>query len=123
MASVSKHWVPDRRDMIWVNFNPQVGSEMKDEHPMLVLSPKAFNERTQLVIGLPMTHAQSNETNPFAVKFTAAKGVVCYVLTHQPKSFAWRQRGARPHAWKQVPPEVFEAACEELNAIIAISAT
>jgi mRNA interferase MazF len=63
MATVSKHWVPDRRDMIWVNFNPQVGSEMKDEHPMLVLSPKAFNERTRLVIGLPMTHAQSNHDN------------------------------------------------------------
>ncbi len=123
MASPAKHWVPDRRDMIWVNFNPQVGSEMKDEHPMLVLSPKAFNERTGLVIGLPMTHAPSNETNPFAVKFTAAKGEVCYVLTHQPKSFAWRERGARPHAWKQVPPAVFESACEELNAIIAIAAT
>jgi mRNA-degrading endonuclease toxin of MazEF toxin-antitoxin module len=75
MASVSKHWVPDRRDMIWVNFNPQVGSKMKDEHPMLVLSPKAFNERTQLVIGLPMTHAQSNETNPFAVKLALSKWI------------------------------------------------
>ncbi len=76
MASPSKLWVPDRRDMIWVNFNPQVGAEMKDEHPMLVLSPKAFNERTNLVIGLPMTHAQSNESNPFAVKFTTANGLL-----------------------------------------------
>jgi len=61
MATPSKLWVPDRRDMIWINFNPQVGSEMKDEHPMLVLSPKAFNERTNIVIGLPMTHASNNE--------------------------------------------------------------
>lgn len=120
MATTSKLWVPDRRDMIWINFNPQVGSEMKDEHPMLVLSPKAFNERTGLVIGLPMTHAPSNETNPFAVKFSAPKGEICYVLAHQPKSFAWRDRGARPHPWKQVPPPVFELACEELNGIIAI---
>jgi mRNA interferase MazF len=96
MATPAKHWVPDRRDMIWVTFNPQRGAEMKDEHPMMVLSPKAFNERTGLVIGLPMTHAPSNETNPFAVKFTAAKGEVCYVLSHQPKSFAWRERGRGP---------------------------
>ena len=123
MATPAKHWVPDRRDMIWVNFNPQRGAEMKDEHPMMVLSPKAFNERTGLVIGLPMTHAPSNETNPFAVKFTAAKGEVCYVLSHQPRSFARRGRGARHHAWKQVPPAVFESACEELNGIIAIAAT
>ena len=87
---------------------------------MLVLSPKAFNERTNLVIGLPMTHAQSNENNPFAVRFTSAKGEVCYVLAHQPKSFAWRDRGARPHAWKQVSPAIFESACEELNGIISI---
>ncbi len=117
----SKLWVPDRRDMIWIDFNPQVGAEMKDEHPMLVLSPKAFNERTNLLIGLPMTHASSNETNPFAVRFQSPKGEVCYVLGHQPKSFAWRQRGARPHPWKQVSPSVFEAACEQLNSIISIA--
>ena len=107
MATISKLWVPDRRDMIWIDFNPQVGAEMKDE-------------RTSLVIGLPMTHAPSNETNPFAVKFISSKGEVCYVLAHQPKSFAWRDRGARLHPWKQVPPGVFEAACEDLNGIISI---
>ncbi|MDI1246012.1 MAG: type II toxin-antitoxin system PemK/MazF family toxin [Rhodoferax sp.] len=117
----TKFWVPDRRDMIWIDFNPPIGSEMKDEHPMLVLSPKAFNERTGMVIGLPMTHAPSNETNPFAVKLTTAKGEIAYVLTHQPKSFDWRKRGARPHPWKQVPSPLFESACESLNGIISIA--
>jgi mRNA interferase MazF len=46
---------------------------MKDMHPMLVLSPKPFNERTGIVIGLPMTPAAFNETNPFAIKFQAEK--------------------------------------------------
>ena len=120
MAAPGRLWMPDRRDMIWIDFSPHVGSEMKDEHPMLVLSPRAFNERTHLVIGLPMTHAVSNDTNPFAVKFSTLKGEVCYVLAHQPKSFAWHDRGVRPHPWKQVPPTVFEAACEALNGIISI---
>ena len=65
---MATRWVPDRRDMVWIDFNPQVGSEMRDVHPLLVLSSKTFNERTGIVIGLPMTHASSNETNPFAVK-------------------------------------------------------
>lgn len=120
MALPGKLWVPDRRDMVWINFNPQVGGEMKDEHPMLVLSTKAFNERTGLVIGLPMTHAPSNETNPFAVRYTGPKGEVGYVLSHQPKSFDWRLRGARPHPWKQAAPTVMAAACEGLNSIISI---
>ena len=121
MKTPAKAWVPDRRDMIWIDFSPQAGGEMKDEHPMLVLSPKVFNERTNLVIGLPMTHLQSNDTNPFAVRFKSPKGEVCYVLAHQPKSFAWRDRGGRPHPWKQVPADIFEAACAELNGIISIS--
>ena len=113
-------WVPDRRDMIWISFNPQVGGEMRDEHPMLVLSTKPFNERTGIVIGLPMTHAASNETNPFAVKYVGSKGEAGYVLTHQPKSFDWRARGARPHPWKQASEVIFAEACEGLNSIINI---
>jgi mRNA interferase MazF len=122
MRAQDKLWVPDRRDMIWIDFNPQTGKEMKNEHPMLVLSTKAFNERTSLVIGLPMTHASSNEDNPFAIKHIGLKKEVAYVLTHQPKSFDWRQRGARPHPWRQVPPELFKEACEVLNDIIQIAA-
>lgn len=122
MAAPSKLWVPDRRDMIWIDFNPQAGREMKDEHPMMVLSTKAFNERTGIVIGVPMTHAESNETNPFAVKFAGPKGDVGYVLSHQPKSFDWRMRKARPHSWKQIPPSVFESVCEGLNSIISLCA-
>ena len=41
-----KSWCPDRRDMIWIDCNPQAGREMKDVHPLVVLSPRAFNERT-----------------------------------------------------------------------------
>ena len=42
MATASA-WVPDRQDIIWIDFSPQVGQAMKDLHPMLVLSPRAFN--------------------------------------------------------------------------------
>ena len=105
-------WSPDRRDMIWINCNPN--------HPLLVLSPKAFNERTGIVIGLPMTTARYNDTNPFAVKFEGPQGLASYVLGHQPKSFDWRARKAKPHPWKQVSEDVFALACETLNQIIAI---
>lgn len=89
-------------------------------HPMLVLSPKVFNERTSIVIGLPMTTAACNETNPFAIRFQGPKGKVSYILCHQPKSFDWRVRGAKAHPWKQAPDEVFSAACEQLNQIITL---
>ena len=55
MAATRGRWSPGRRDMIWINCDPQAGREMKNIHPLLVLSPREFNERTGIVIGLPMT--------------------------------------------------------------------
>ncbi len=114
-------WVPDRGEIIWINYNPQSGREMRDMHPMLVLSPKKFNDRTGIVIGLPMTSAEYNSTNPFAVQFQGKRKSLSYVLAHQPKSFDWRQRGAKIHPWKQAPKEVLMTACETLNQIILLS--
>ena len=118
--ALRKSWCPDRRDMIWINCNPQAGREMKDVHPLLVLSPKEFNERTGIVIGLPMTTASFNDTNPFAVKIKGPKGVASYILGHQPKSFDWRARNAKPHPWKKVPEDSYALACETLNQIVEI---
>jgi mRNA interferase MazF len=115
-----KPWSPDRRDMIWIDCNPQAGREMKDVHPLVVLSPREFNERTGIVIGLPMTTAAYNDTNPFAVKFKGAKGVISYILSHQPKSFDWRARNAKPHPLKKVPEDSYARACDTLNQIIEI---
>jgi mRNA interferase MazF len=88
---------------------------------MLVISPKKFNSRTGIVIGLPMTTAVYNETNPFAVKFQGEDGKVSYVLTHQPKSFDWRLREAKIHPWKKAPDEVILSSCELLNQIIQLT--
>ena len=68
------NWIPDRQDIIWIDCNPQVGQEMKDIHPFLVLSPAVFNNRTSLVVGLPMTTAAYNADNPFAVLVGKAQG-------------------------------------------------
>ena len=68
---------------------------------MLVISPKAFNQRTGIVIGFPMTSSEGNADNPFAVAITT-KGKTGYLLAHQPKSFDWRDRKARPFTKGQV---------------------
>lgn len=110
-------WVPGRGDMIWIDFNPSKPNEMLDVHPMLVLTSKNFNLKTSLVIGLPMTHAENNETNPFAVHYTY-KGEKGYVLTHLPKSFDWRLRGAKPHPWGKVPQAIIDRAMEEFKQLL-----
>ena len=117
-------WVPDRQDIIWIDCNPQVGQEIRDIHPFLVLSPRIFNEKTSLVIGLPMTTAEYNADNPFAVAVGKAGGRKAeqnsYVLCHQPKSFDWRLRKTKAHPLKSLSNNLFTQVCERLNQIIQI---
>ncbi len=121
---VAAGWIPDRQDIVWIDCNPQVGREMRDVHPFLVLSPRIFNEKTSLVIGLPMTTASYNADNPFAVEVGMAKGrktgQPSYVLCHQPKSFDWRLRGASSHPMKRLSDALFVQVCERLNQIIQL---
>ena len=97
---------------------------MRDVHPFLVLSPRTFNEKTSLVIGLPMTTAAYNSDNPFAVPVGQASGrkraQTSYVLCHQPKSFDWRLRKARAHTLGSLPDALFLQVCERLNQIVQI---
>jgi mRNA interferase MazF len=117
--------VPERQDVIWIDCNPQRGREMRDLLPFLVLSPGAFNARTSLVIGLPMTTAEYNSDNPFAVSVGAVKGrklsKVSYVLCHQPKSFDWRTREATPHPIGSLSQSVFSEVLLVLNQIVKLA--
>ncbi|GAB6192898.1 hypothetical protein JCM39068_26470 [Desulfocastanea catecholica] len=100
---------------------------MRDVHPFLVLSPSSFNNKTSLVIGLPMTTAAYNDDNPFAVAIGKVKKVrdkaakTSYVLCHQPKSFDWRMRKAKPHPLKKLANAHFVDVCKCLNQIIQLA--
>lgn len=111
---------PERADIVWIQHDPQAGREMKGMHPMLVLSAKAFVDRTGIVIGLPMTHADFNADNPFAVAIQGPKHEVGYILCHQPKSFDWQARGGGHHPWKAVPATILREATARLDAIFGI---
>jgi mRNA interferase MazF len=124
VAKKKADWVPERQEIIWIDCNPQAGREMRDRHPFLVLSPRAFNERTSLVIGLPMTTASYNASNPFAVTAGIAGGArsgkASYVLCHQPKSFDWRIRQAAPHPMGNLADARFAEVCGVLNQIVQL---
>ena len=63
-----------------------------------------------------MTTAAYNASNPFAVAVGVASGrragKVSYVLNHQPKSFDWRARYAKPRPLKRLADAPFAQACE-----------
>ena len=99
-------WVPERQEIIWIDCNPQAGLRNARPPSFLVLSPRVFNERTSLVIGLPMTTAaqcqQSVCHSGRHYRWRQIQQNQLCVLCHQPKSFDWRVRDATPHPMRKL---------------------
>lgn len=47
---------PDRGDFIWLDFDPQSGTEQAGRRPALVVSPRDFNIATGLAAVCPITN-------------------------------------------------------------------
>jgi mRNA interferase MazF len=85
-------YVPDRGDLVWLQFDPQIGHEQAGTRPALTLSPRAYNEKVGLAIFCPVT---SNEKGyPFEVKIEEQK-IRGVILADQVKSLDWRKREAQ----------------------------
>lgn len=89
-------YVPNRGDIVWIQFNPQAGHEQAGHRPALVLSPAAYNEKVGLMLCCPIT-SQVKEY-PFEVAIKAGARIKGVVLSDQIKSLDWRVRKARKEA-------------------------
>ena len=88
---MSRPYVPDVGDIVWLNFTPQAGHEQTGHRPALVLTPKPYNDKTSLMICCPLTTQIKNY--PFEVRISGDKKNV--VLADQVKSLDWRSRKAK----------------------------
>ena len=52
---MQRGYVPEAGDIVWLNFTPQTEREQAGHRPELVLSPRAYNEKTSLMVCCPMT--------------------------------------------------------------------
>ena len=52
----STEYIPQRGDVVWINFNPQAGHEQAGHRPAVVLSPGTYNHKTLLAILCPITN-------------------------------------------------------------------
>ena len=48
-------YIPDKGDIIWLNFEPSAGKEITKRRPAFVIYRKAFNEHTGFAIVAPIT--------------------------------------------------------------------
>ena len=86
---VKKTFVPDRRDIVWINLNPAREHEQADVRPALVLSPKTYNQKTGLMVICPIT--SQVKQYPFEVAIVGKK-ITGVVLSDQIRTVDWKQR-------------------------------
>jgi len=88
---MSRAYVPDAGDIVWINFDPQAGHEQAGHRPAVVLSSAAYNAKTSLMVCCPMTTQIKNY--PFEVVIAGPSPGA--VLADQIKSLDWRTRRAK----------------------------
>lgn len=84
---------PDRGDLVWLEFDPQAGHEQAGRRPALTLSPRAYNERTDLMLCCPVTSQVKGY--PFEVLLPAGGKITGAVLSDQVKCLDWKVRRAK----------------------------
>ena len=89
---VKAPYVPDAGDIVWLEFDPQAGHEQAGHRPAVVLSPRAYNNKSSLMLCCPMT--TQIKGYPFEVE-TVVDGIRTVALADQVKSLDWRVRKAK----------------------------
>ena len=80
----------DRGDVIKLSFSPQKGREQAGYRPALVLSPKLYNEASNIVLLCAITNAETDW--PYAVAFPKGAVVTGSVLADQLRSMNVNER-------------------------------
>ncbi len=86
---VAEAYVPDRGDIVWLDFNHQRGREQSGRRPAITISPSSYNRRVGLGLFCPITSRIKGY--PFEVRIESAD-IDGAVLADQVKSFDWRKR-------------------------------
>lgn len=82
--------IPNRGDIVLLQFNSQTGHEQAGARPALVLTEKGYNEKTGLAIMCPIT--SSVKGYPFEVTIPSKLKTKGVILADQAKSLDWRIR-------------------------------
>ena len=84
-------YIPERGDIVWLDFTPQTGHEQAGRRPAVVITPQNYNQRSGLLVCVPVTNQVKGY--PFEVKLSGNQ-TTGVALADQIKSFDWRARRA-----------------------------
>ena len=107
-------YVPSRGDIVWLQFNPQAGSEQAGHRPALVISPRSYNAKVGLAVFCPLTtHVKGY---PFEVVLPEGGKAQGAVLADQVKSLDWRIR--RAEKFDEVSDELLGEVLAKIGTLV-----
>jgi mRNA interferase MazF len=92
---MAQSYIPERGDVVWLDFNPQSGREQAGRRPAVVLSPRQYNRRSGLALLCPITSRIKNY--PFEVRLPNTFDLQGVILCDQIKSLDWAARKLARH--------------------------
>jgi mRNA interferase MazF len=114
---VKKNFIPDKGDVVHIDFTPQAGREQAGNRPALVLTPRSYNEKTQLAIMCPITNQKKGY--PFEVELvTEQNRVTGVVLVDHLKSLDWKKRNAG--FWDRVDAKTLNEVIAKIRPLFGI---
>lgn len=111
---VKQQYIPDKGDLIWLEFNPQAGHEQAGLRPALVISPASYNGAVGLALLCPITSKVKGY--PFEVVLPKKSKIHGAILSDQVKSLDWRIRNAK--FISKASSQILEETLEKIKAII-----
>lgn len=91
MKSGKSVYIPNRGDIVWIDFDPTKGHEQAGHRPAFVVSPLKFNRASNLAFLCPIT--QQVKGFSFEVSFTSEKEKITgAILIHHLRSVDWKFR-------------------------------
>lgn len=84
--------VPDRNDLIWLDFEPPRGKEIGKYRPALVLSSRAYNRKTGLLICCPVSSSIRGALTEVPVNNLDEPSVMASNLI---QTLSWKDRSAK----------------------------
>lgn len=106
-------YIPERGDIVWLDFEPQRGSEIKKTRPALVISPKKYNVKTNLAIFMPITSQIKGYPFEVVIKVNDKSGAI---LCDQVRSLDWKERKASKIT--RLSNELLEQAISKISLLI-----
>jgi mRNA interferase MazF len=107
-------YVPNRSDLIWLNFDPRVGHEQSGRRPALVMSPSYYNNRANLALVCPITSRVKGY--PYEVVLPSGLSVSGVILADHLRSVDWQARNAVFIA--QASVEIVDEVLSKLDTLI-----